>query len=217
MKKALIVGIILSAVPLLSLAAPINVDLTGFTQSSSGDATVSVPDASHANLWAGIDGLDHDNWLWVWLGGDAQLYNDSVPIPTNALAIQFDYDVSVIEYGGDAYFAAYLYDSGGSISPFSLTIDGPGSFSGTETWTISGESFVGGTVGLNFYVSASEPIPHGETVFAEVNAGISNVVITTSDVTPPTQPVPEASTLMLFGSGLSGLMFYVRKRRLTKS
>ncbi len=30
-------------------------------------------------------------------------------------------------------------------------------------------------------------------------------------------PVPEASTLMLFGSGLSGLLFYARKRRLMKS
>jgi hypothetical protein len=29
-------------------------------------------------------------------------------------------------------------------------------------------------------------------------------------------PVPEASTLMLFGSGLSGFMFYARKRRLIK-
>jgi len=29
-------------------------------------------------------------------------------------------------------------------------------------------------------------------------------------------PVPEASTLMLFGSGLSGLLFYARKRRLIK-
>ena len=31
-----------------------------------------------------------------------------------------------------------------------------------------------------------------------------------------TAPVPEASTLMLFGSGLSGLLFFARKKRLIK-
>ena len=36
------------------------------------------------------------------------------------------------------------------------------------------------------------------------------------DAVASVAPVPEASTLMLFGSGLSGLLFYARKRRLIK-
>jgi hypothetical protein len=37
------------------------------------------------------------------------------------------------------------------------------------------------------------------------------------EYTPAEAPIPEASTLMLFGSGLSGLLLWARKRRLTKS
>lgn len=36
------------------------------------------------------------------------------------------------------------------------------------------------------------------------------------EYTPAEAPIPEASTLMLFGSGLSGLLLYARKRRLMK-
>lgn len=67
------------------------------------------------------------------------------------------------------------------------------------TWLITGGPSAGN------YAIAWEDLDLGDADYNDLVVEVSGV-----------SPVPEASTLILFGSGLSGLLFYVRKRRLIK-
>ncbi len=212
--------------PLSCPASPIEVDLTTFSQDLSGTGLITVaPDGSSAVLEASgfynsgspLPGDD------TFAQGSARLYDDSLSIPSNALTIQFGYNVDLSGFRGLAppwpTFHAGLYDSGGPISPYTLDLGGTGSWTGTVNWDISGASFVPGTVGLEFSVAAGYTPDPGGVNEEDAWAAISDVLITTSEPPepPPTQPVPEASTLMLFGSALPGLAFFARRRKLLRS
>ena len=88
--------------------------------------------------------------------------------------------------------------------------------SGTIYYTESFHNPQGATHGLIYNTSdanvivAFEDLPVSSWVGGEPD--YDDFVVQVTDVSP----IPEASTLMLFGSGLSGLMYLARKRRLIK-
>jgi len=63
--------------------------------------------------------------------------------------------------------------------------------------------------------SAGNYVIAWEDLYALGDQDYSDLVVEVSGVSPYA-PVPEASTLVLMGSGLSGLLFYARKRGLIK-
>jgi len=67
------------------------------------------------------------------------------------------------------------------------------------TWLITGGQSAGN------YAIAWEDLDLGDADYNDLVVEVSGV-----------SPVPEASTLILFGAGLSGLLFYAKKRRLIK-
>ncbi len=119
------------------------------------------------------------------------LYNDSIHIPSNAASLSFDYDF-ILGAGNADELNAYLYDSGFA----HLTDSWIGATgTGTVTWNLAGASFLGSDVGLEFDLNSLD--------------SLSDSAVTVSNVRIDTVPVPCA--LLLFGSGLAGLLGLRRK------
>lgn len=179
-------SVILSCLFSLSaFAGPINLnDLTP----DPASAVFIVPDGSSATLY------EDPEFSSVWLYGDIQ----TTPLD---LTIEFTYDFYLAPDNTDN-FNAYLYDPTtlARIAGYEVLVEETGS--GRVVWDITGAAFLGSTVGLEFDLNS------WDFVF-DSHATVSDVATTTA----AEAPVPEASTLLLFGSGLMGMAPLLRKWR----
>ena len=88
-------------------------------------------------------------------------------------------------------------------------------YENTWTWIAPGETKVL-TLGLD--ASTMDNLNHVSNIGFNIGThyGTGNEDYTADNIKVGVAPVPEASTLMLFGSGLSGLLYFARKKRLIK-
>jgi hypothetical protein len=180
---------VLCGLPLLSWGVPI--DLTTF----DADPTVVIVDPYLAYMY---EDPDFDS-VWLW--------NDflSSDLPAGATTVDFGYFLEVPELNQDVLYIG-LYDYEGSTYLEEMWIEPPGPVAAGDTWSASGDVSwsLGGSsdVGLEFQLN-SYPYPNDQ--------GLESWAMITS-----TTAIPEASTLILFGSGglsLLGLYRPFRRRR----
>jgi hypothetical protein len=130
-------------------------------------------------------------------------------IPVDCVSLTFDYNF--LEPAGNVdEFYALLYDLSFYPTPLTdangdnLEFSADASSSGTVTWDISGVSFLGTTVGMEFQLNWASDDPFPSSTLADN----SSVIISNVNV----NPVPEPATFFLIGSGLAGL-FAARKTK----
>lgn len=105
----------------------------------------------------------------------------------------------------------YLRDDEGDVSWNPFTWEFGGGIAEDGTWDFGDVD----TGAYSYNVTASY-LDDGEFQVT-VGSVWGDFYIAQSDLEVTYEPVPEASTLMLFGSGLSGLAFWVRKRRVLRA
>lgn len=146
---------------------------------------------------------------------DDPFYGASYPgvyLSDNATTLTFEY--SFTEPAGNVdEFYAFLYDLNSYGTPLADRNNTPLEFladqtgSGTVIWDLSGASFLGTTVGMEFQLNWAQ----GDQDPSSDLTQNSSVVISNVNV----NPVPEPSTLLLVGSGICGLLF-ARRRKVIK-
>ena len=204
MKKlfSLVLGAVCCALPALTLA-DVSLDFNTFDYWDVPGVTVAA-DGSSALM---------EEQLGMWF---TWLYKDYLSVPGDAVSLQFDY---VFYLGPDDQDELYIgfYDDPISYIPYAgyedwITNPTPGStVTDTYTMDLSLAPFRGGTAGLEFQFS-SYPGPNDQDIYSWIE--ISNAKIVAGPGPGPV--IPEASTLILFGSGgLSFLGLYrpFRRRR----
>ncbi|TSA05867.1 MAG: PEP-CTERM sorting domain-containing protein [Deltaproteobacteria bacterium] len=159
------------------------IDLNTFTADPDTAVTIAA-DGSSATMF------EDANYSSIWL------YNDSIFIPADATALSFDYDF-LLEANNSDELNAYLYDSG-----FNHLTDAWISATGIGTimWDLTGASFLGSNVGLEFDLNSLD-------LLWDSSVTISNVRLESAST-----PIPEPCTMVLLGSGLAGLAGLARKR-----
>lgn len=215
MKKLLILTLacVLCGLPLVSWGVAI--DLSDFDYWD--DPPISIPSPGAPPTYS--DPKDNSSALMEEdpILGVAYLYKDYLAIPSDALAIEFDWTFHM-GAGDQEDLNVYLYDAT-TFSIYAAFDEWIGSTAGilpgttdsdTLSWDISAEAFVGGTVGMEFdWMSYPDPNDQGLDSWVEITD--ARIVTGASPA-----PVPEASTLILFGSGglsLLGLYRPFRRRR----
>ncbi len=178
-------------------AAAVPVDLTTFY----ADTSVTVAsDGSSAVL------TEDSSYFSILLSSDPSAGDPGVYLPSNAVSLTFDY-VFDEPAGNDDSFYAWIFDPA-TYSPLQdtygnyleLNIDASGS--GTITWDLSGSSFLGTTVGLEFQLNA----------YPNDAAYTSTLTISNVEVNVQTNPVPEPATVILFGLGITAMLWYKRQK-----
>jgi hypothetical protein len=175
----------------LSLFSPqssqaVAIDLNTFTADPATAVTIAA-DGSSATMF------EDANYSSIWL------YNDSIFIPADATALSFDYVFFLGANNVDG-LNAYIYDDPSTLNHLTDEwIDATGT--GTITWDLTGASFLGSNVGLEFDLNSLD-------LLWDSSVTISNVRLESAST-----PIPEPCTMVLLGSGLAGLAGLARKRR----
>ncbi len=169
---------VFSLLPFHLLADVEILNLNDFTPEPPEAVTIA-PDGSWATLSEDPD------------FGVVVLWNEGISTALTAPHLRFTFDFHLGENNLDD-FEVVLYDPSTSTEYMSMLVDVSETF--TVTWDIDGYSF---PVGLDFYLNSWDD-PNAPGMLASY--------VTVSDVhtfggAPPPYPVPEASTLLLFGSG----------------
>ncbi len=170
-----------------AIAYRIDIDLNDFyLESNIGTDTISA-DGSEVTLY-GEDILENDPTLGL---GDP-----GIVVPANLLTLNFTYNFSA--YSGDEFYAGLFDgDTGHEIDEWYIYESASGAFSFDLSTLDSSVTLLG----LEFGIS-----PNGDI-------GTPSVVVSDVYLHTAAAPVPEPTTMLLFGIGLLGLSGINRKKK----
>lgn len=174
----------------------IPVDLSAFDLIDDDDIVYFGPDNSSAIIYEDIIGnAPYDTSTGL---GPVTLLDRDLPIPSDALSLTFDYELTVAP-GNEDHFDFYFDDLSSPSDWFGGHNNSPAAdliFAGTITKDLTG--FAGGDLGIAFALNYGN-----SDLGLESFLTISNVEI---------NPVPEPATLLLLGSGILAMIGYKKRR-----
>ncbi len=189
--KMLVVGVVFSCVLMVSVNAfsdQIPIDLNDFFLDGPG----SIDSSSSATL--------QEDTILV---NDPMFGDPGLSVPTSAVSLNFTY---IFTEHDDDEFYAWLWDDATTDDIEYWYIDA--SAAGTYSIDLIGLDPSITLMGLEFGINVWGTYGSQEAV-------ISNVYFETAD-SQSTSPVPEPSTMLLFGTGIAGLVGAARKKHRNK-
>ncbi len=198
MKKLTVFAVVVLGLAVVGFVGPASATPMTITDTTLFDAAGTTPAEDYdSHLYGSVNKLDGILDYVTW--------THHFPDPPNP---EIDHAIS-------GTITVYLSDDEGDVWWNPLTWEYGGGYGEDATWAFgevdTGEYTYGVTAS---YLDDGEFQVTVGSVWGDFYIDQSDLEVTYEPAAAP--PVPEASTLMLFGSGLSGLLFYARKKRLIK-
>jgi len=168
----------------LGMAQAVPLDLTGFSVMENLTGSVT----ENGGTVSFVESID-----------DAALYfyNDTFDVASNAKTLSFDYSFAL----GASDYDDYLQFNINGLEQWSTAGNGNGSFAFDLT------SYQGQQISLDW------GLMWDSDVYAGTMATVCNIDLASESTGPGPNPVPEPATLLLFGTGLAGLLAAKRKKQ----
>ena len=208
----LIVGLffVVLSVPILSEATPVTINNSGFENTTLGDGAWQVgiqgwEISDNAGVWNPLYGFNNgfpengNNVSWINSGSISQVLNHELAANTELI---LSVDVGWRLDNNRPAYEVQLWAGNNSLASESSTTLVKGDF---VTSLLSYD-----VTAWNPYIGEQLKIVLSKTGGGQVN--FDNVWLSNNGPTSPV-PVPEPSTMLLFGSGLLGLGRFIRKKR----
>ncbi|SHO52967.1 PEP-CTERM sorting domain-containing protein [Desulfopila aestuarii] len=170
--------------------------ISGAASADQLDLNTFTPDGD-VNVNGNVVTIDETSGLW-----SSYFYDDSFSVSSNALSFSVNYGLTSDEYDDD-WLVVMVDDGFGSY--YDLEVNGNNS----GIYVLDLVPFRGSTISLTFGLEAGIYDDGLGSV-----ATFSNFDLTLN--TQPTDAVPEPATMLLFGTGLAGLLARSRKRNSAK-